>query len=167
MAKGFFPKNERDSELDRFRFRIVFAAIAVLLAFAILLTRFSWLQIVRHEYYITRAEDNRISLVPVTPNRGVIVDRNGTVLARNYSAFTLEITPSKVDDLEATIDALGTMTWTNAAEGPVSAATFTSVVVPSLRVSVTVSPSFRFDWVAVCSGITRSLGPRFSIDPCG
>ena len=70
MAKGFFPKNERDSDLDRFRFRIVFAAIAVLLAFAILLTRFSWLQIVRHEYYITRAEDNRISLGCVVVDPG-------------------------------------------------------------------------------------------------
>ena len=109
MAKGFFPKNERDSDLDRFRFRIVFAAIAVLLAFAILLTRFSWLQIVRHEYYITRAEDNRISLVPIPPNRGIIVDRNGTILARNYSAFTLEITPSKVEDLDAMIEQLGTL----------------------------------------------------------
>ncbi len=109
MAKGFFPKNERDSDLDRFRFRIVFAAIAVLLAFAILLTRFSWLQIVRHEYYITRAEDNRISLVPIPPNRGIIVDRNGTILARNYSAFTLEITPSKVEDLDSTIEQLGTL----------------------------------------------------------
>jgi len=61
---------------------------------------------VQHDYYSTRAEDNRISLVPIVPNRGVIVDRQGTVLARNYSAFTLEITPSRVDDLEATIDGL-------------------------------------------------------------
>lgn len=99
--------NTRDRELDRFRFRIAFAAGVVLLCFAILIGRFVYLQLVQHDYYKTRAEDNRISLVPVTPNRGVIVDRNGTVLARNYSAFTLEITPSKVDDLEATIDALG------------------------------------------------------------
>jgi hypothetical protein len=61
---------------------------------------------VQHDYYSTRAEDNRISVVPIVPNRGVIVDRAGIVLARNYSAFTLEITPSKVDDLEATIDGL-------------------------------------------------------------
>jgi penicillin-binding protein 2 len=95
-----------DSDLDRFRFRLGFAVVAVLIAFSLLLARFVWLQVIQHEYYTTRAEGNRISLVPVVPNRGVIVDRNGTVLARNYSAFTLEITPSKVDDLEATIDAL-------------------------------------------------------------
>lgn len=101
------PLNSRDRELDRFRFRIAIAAGVVVLAFAILVARFVYLQIVQHEYYTTRAEDNRISLVPIAPNRGVIVDRNGVVMARNYSAFTLEITPSKVDDLDETIDGIG------------------------------------------------------------
>ncbi len=96
----------QDSEIDRFRFRVAFAAGAVVLAFILLLARFVYLQIVQHSYFTTRAEDNRISLIPITPNRGVIYDRNGTVLARNYSAFTLEITPSMVDNLDATIDKL-------------------------------------------------------------
>ena len=95
-----------DSELDRFRFRLGFAAIAVLIAFSLLFARFFWLQVIQHDYYTTRAEGNRISLVPIVPNRGVIVDRNGTVMARNYSAFTLEIIPSKVNDLDLTIDGL-------------------------------------------------------------
>jgi len=98
--------HQQDSDLDRFRFRIGFAAATVLLAFLLLFARFFWLQVMQHDYYTTRAEGNRISLVPIVPNRGVIVDRNGTVLARNYSAFTLEITPSRVPDLEATIDGL-------------------------------------------------------------
>lgn len=97
----------RDTELDRFRFRIAFSGGAVVLAFILLIGRFFYLQIMQHDYYATRAEDNRISLVPIPPNRGVIVDRNGTVLARNYSAFTLEITPSKVEDLDSTIEAIG------------------------------------------------------------
>lgn len=101
------PLNTRDRELDRFRFRLAVAATVVLLCFVILIGRFVYLQVVQHDYYTTRAEDNRISLVPIVPNRGVIVDRNGTVMARNYSAFTLEITPSKVADLDATIDAVG------------------------------------------------------------
>ncbi len=96
-----------DRELERFRFRVALAGVAVAVAFAILIARFFHLQVVQHDYYTTRAEENRISLVPIVPNRGVIVDRRGTVLARNYSAYTLEITPSKVDDLEATIDRLG------------------------------------------------------------
>ncbi|HNI74527.1 MAG TPA: penicillin-binding protein 2, partial [Accumulibacter sp.] len=99
--------NALDREIHRFRFRIVLAGLAVIAAFAVLLARFFHLQVVQHEYYSTRAEDNRISLVPITPNRGAIFDRNGVVMANNYSAFTLEITPAKVTDLEETIDALG------------------------------------------------------------
>ncbi len=96
----------QDGELDRFRFRVAFAAGAVVLAFALLIGRFVFLQVLQHDYYTTRAEDNRISLVPIPPDRGVIIDRNGLVLARNYSAFTLEITPSKVENLDQTIEAL-------------------------------------------------------------
>ncbi|HWV19118.1 MAG TPA: penicillin-binding protein 2 [Rhodocyclaceae bacterium] len=92
--------------LDKFRRRLTFASGFVLFFFAILLARFIWLQVIQHEYYQTRAEDNRIALVPITPNRGLIVDRNGVVLARNYSAYTLEITPSKIGDYDTTIDQL-------------------------------------------------------------
>jgi penicillin-binding protein 2 len=93
-------------ELERFRSRLAVAGGFVLLCFTLLFIRFVWLQIVQHDYYQTRAEDNRISLVPIVPNRGLIVDRNGVVLARNYSAYTLEITPSKTLDLEKIIDGL-------------------------------------------------------------
>ncbi len=98
----------KDSQegLERFNRRIAIAGGFVLLCFAILLGRFFWLQVIQHDYYQTRAEDNRISLVPITPNRGLIVDRHGEVLARNYSVYTLEITPTQVPDLEATIDRL-------------------------------------------------------------
>lgn len=94
-------------ELERFRNRLTVAGGFVLLCFAALLARFVWLQIVQNNYYTTRAEDNRISLVPIVPNRGLILDRNGVVLARSYAAYTLEITPSQVKHLERTIDALG------------------------------------------------------------
>jgi penicillin-binding protein 2 len=92
--------------LVRFRRRVLFAGAVVLVCFSLLLARFVWLQVVMHDYYRTRAEDNRIALLPVTPNRGLIVDRKGEVLARNYSAYTLEIQPSRVDNLDRTIDEL-------------------------------------------------------------
>jgi len=95
-----------EGDVDRFRFRIGFAAVVVLLAFGLLLGRFVWLQVIHHDFYQTRAEDNRIALIPIVPNRGVITDRHGIVLAHNYSAFTLEITPSQAGNLEGTIDAL-------------------------------------------------------------
>jgi penicillin-binding protein 2 len=96
-------------QLIRFRRRVLFAGVLVLLAFGLLLARFVWLQVVMHDYYQTRAEDNRIALLPVSPNRGLIMDRNGSVLARNYAAYTLEITPSRVSDLERTIDQLAAL----------------------------------------------------------
>lgn len=99
-----------DGDLEQFRFRLGFAAVAVLLAFTVLFARFIWLQVIQHDYYSTRAEENRISLVPILPNRGLILDSTGAVLARNYSAFTLEITPSKLQaDLDTVIEQLGDM----------------------------------------------------------
>jgi penicillin-binding protein 2 len=98
-------KNPQE-DIERFRNRITFAGGFVLFCFLLLFARFVWLQVVQHDYYRTRAEENRISLVPIVPNRGLIVDRNGVVLARNYSAYTLEITPSRVKNLDETIDGL-------------------------------------------------------------
>jgi penicillin-binding protein 2 len=95
-----------EAEIRAFRIRLGVAGAAVLLAFAILFARFAWLQVVKHDEYQAAAEENRISVLPVVPNRGLILDRNGVVLARNYSAYTLEITPSKVADLDETVAAL-------------------------------------------------------------
>jgi len=93
-------------ELSRFRLRLWAAVAFVLFCFGLLVFRLVTLQVVRHEQLATQAESNRIAVVPIVPNRGLIVDRHGMVLANNYSAYTLEITPSKVKDVEATIDAL-------------------------------------------------------------
>ena len=94
-------------ELYYFKLRLAIAAGMVLLLFFLLFMRFYYLQVLQHEHYSTLAENNRISIVPVVPNRGLILDRNGVVLAHNFSAYTLEITPSKVDNLEELISQLG------------------------------------------------------------
>jgi penicillin-binding protein 2 len=93
-----------EQELSRFRTRLLAAAAFVLFAFGLLAARLVYLQVYRHDDLSAQAENNRIAVVPIVPNRGLIVDRNGVVLANNYSAYTLEITPSKVADLDATID---------------------------------------------------------------
>src|SRR3954467_2461350 len=100
-----FKNHER--ELYNFQLRIGAAGVAVLIAFGVLLSRFLYLQVVQRDYYSAKAEENRISIVPIAPNRGLILDRNGVVLARNYSAYTLEIFPAKVKELERTIQELG------------------------------------------------------------
>jgi cell division protein FtsI/penicillin-binding protein 2 len=94
-------------ELAGFRRRMVVAAGFVVVMFLLLLSRFVYVQVLQYQHYHTLAENNRISLVPTPPNRGLILDRNGVVLAHNYSAYTLEITPSKTGNLDATLDALG------------------------------------------------------------
>src|SRR6185437_11221437 len=91
-------------ELDRFRTRVFAAAAFVLFAFGLLGARLVYLQVYRHDELQTQAENNRIAVLPIAPNRGLIVDRNGVVLANNYSAYTLEITASKVANLEQTIN---------------------------------------------------------------
>ena len=95
-----------EQELGRFQTRLVAAAAFVLLCFGLLGFRLFHLQVQQHDELSVQAENNRISVVPIVPNRGLIVDRNGVVLADNYSAYTLEIMPSRVDDLEGTIDQL-------------------------------------------------------------
>ena len=96
-----------EQELGHFRGRLLAAALFVLVCFGLLAARLVYLQVVMHEDLSTQAEANRIAVLPVTPNRGLILDRNGVVLATNYSAYTLEITPSLlVQSLDATIDAL-------------------------------------------------------------
>ncbi len=98
--------HEPEDQLYYFRRRLAVAVGFVLLCFVLLFARFFWLQGIQSSYYQTRAEENRIALLPIVPNRGLIVDKNGEVLANNYSAYTLEITPNKVANLEATIDEL-------------------------------------------------------------
>ncbi len=98
---------DTERELQLFRLRLSVAGLVVFICFGLLMLRFFWLQAIRHDEYWERAESNRISVVPAVPNRGLIVDRNGVVLARNFSAYTLEITPSKITrPLDTVIDEL-------------------------------------------------------------
>src|SRR5450830_1367409 len=95
-----------EADLSRFRARVLVASIAVVVCFLLVAARLVYLQIVRYEDLREQAENNRTAIVPVVPNRGLILDRNGIVLATNYSAYTLEVMPSKVANLEQTIEEL-------------------------------------------------------------
>jgi penicillin-binding protein 2 len=96
-----------EADLSRFRARVLVMGLVILLAFSLVAARLVYLQVLRHDDLNAQAESNRTAVVPIVPNRGLILDRNGVVLATNYSAYTLEITPSKVSDLDDTIEALG------------------------------------------------------------
>jgi len=96
-----------EGDLWRFRSRAVVVSLFILFLFAVLLARLFYLQIVRYDEFRLKAESNRTAVLPIVPSRGVILDRNGVVLATNYSAYTLEITPSRVvEPLEVVIERL-------------------------------------------------------------
>ncbi len=94
-------------QLRQFQLRIAAAWLFVFVCFALLIARFFYLQVWHHNQYSLRADANRLAISPTTPNRGIITDRNGVVLARNYFAYSLEITPSKINGtLDETISRL-------------------------------------------------------------
>lgn len=91
----------RESRLFLARLAIAGAVMAVL--FCVLIGRLAYLQIVRHEHYATLSESNRVRLEPITPNRGLIFDRNGVILAENVPNWQLEIVPEQVANLDDTM----------------------------------------------------------------
>ncbi|MEY2683768.1 MAG: Stage sporulation protein [Pseudomonadota bacterium] len=98
-----------EADLSRFRTRGWVAVLGVLVAFGLVAARAVYLQVVRHEDLKAQAESNRTAVLPIVPHRGLILDRNGVALATNYSAYTLEITPSRVSNVEDVIDELATL----------------------------------------------------------
>ncbi|QWD85277.1 penicillin-binding protein 2 [Polynucleobacter asymbioticus] len=83
-------------DLDSFQERIHIATLFVTFCFLLLITRLVWLQMVSHGKYALLAENNRIALVPAPANRGLLIDRNGIVIGRNYSALTLDVNAAEV-----------------------------------------------------------------------
>ena len=92
------------NEMHHFKLRLIVLGAIVVIGFSILAARFYFLQISRHDHYHTLAENNRISITPIAPNRGLITDRNGVIVAHNFFVYTLEITPAKVENLDETIN---------------------------------------------------------------
>ncbi len=90
-----------------FMFRTVQAIVGAALLLAILVGRLVYLQVFAHEHYRIQSEDNRVKIEPLPPNRGLIYDRNGVILAENLPSYRLEIIPEQVPDMEATLTALG------------------------------------------------------------
>ncbi len=100
------PLRDAVREARLFRRRALTAMAIVVACFAILGGRFFYLQVVKHNEFITRSEDNRVKLRALPPNRGLIYDRNGGILADNRPAYRLELIPEQVSDVEGTLTAL-------------------------------------------------------------
>ncbi len=94
-------------ELEQFQGRLKWAGIFAALLALTLLGRLFFMQVMRYDHYQAQAESNRITLIPTAPGRGLMLDRKGVVLAENYSAYTVELTVSKVGDLEKALVEIG------------------------------------------------------------
>lgn len=94
------------AESRLFNQRAVVAMVVVVLLFSVIIFNMYQLQVVKYQDYQTRSEGNRIKVVPMAPNRGLIYDRSGILLAENRPVFSLELVPEQVSDMSATLDAL-------------------------------------------------------------
>jgi len=89
--------------------RLIFAALIAGLLFLIVMVRLSVLQVVEHEHFNTLSNQNRVDITPLPPQRGLIYDRNGVILAENIPTFSLELTPENVPDLDNTLAELASL----------------------------------------------------------
>lgn len=93
-------------ENELFMRRAIFAFGAIVIALLLLLTNLYKLQVLEHTAFQTRSNSNRIKVIPIAPNRGLIYDKSGIILAENRPVFTLEITPSETKNLKKTLKEL-------------------------------------------------------------
>lgn len=96
--------------------RIGVLALVTLLALGGVLVRFAQLQLGEHATYAARAENNRVRLRAIAPNRGLILDRHGRVLAENRPAYRLVMVPERVPDRDAALDAIDRLVGLSASE---------------------------------------------------
>ncbi|MFZ4704203.1 MAG: penicillin-binding protein 2, partial [Candidatus Methylumidiphilus sp.] len=101
-----FNEKDRFYESRVFLNRIVACVLFINLATAGLVVRLIYLQVVGHTHYASLAKDNRVKISPLPPTRGMIIDRNGEVLANNFPTYSLEVFLDRVPDVEATLTEL-------------------------------------------------------------
>lgn len=107
MTNPYFKNHQTENRL--FRNRIVVATAVILAFFILLAARLYYLQIQQFTTYVTLSEQNRVTLLGIAPNRGLIYDRNGVLLVENIPAYSLHLIPEKVDNIEKTLDAISTI----------------------------------------------------------
>ncbi len=103
MAPKRITIRDHTAEANLFARRSFIALLIVLSLMIILISNLYYLQVKRYEDYQTRSNGNRIKVLPVAPNRGLIFDRNGVLLAENRPVFSLEVVPEEIEDLDETL----------------------------------------------------------------
>ena len=106
MLKKRVAIQDLAAEARLFNSRAIVAMLIVALMFCVIIVNMYQLQVVSYQDYQTRSEGNRIKVMPMAPNRGLIYDRSGILLAENRPVFSLELVPEQIKDMPATLDAL-------------------------------------------------------------
>ena len=88
------------------RGRLLAAGVIAAILFSVLAGRIAYLQIAQYDRFAAQSQDNRVRLAPVPPTRGLILDRDGRILAENRPAFRLTVIPEQVSDMDALLEAL-------------------------------------------------------------
>lgn len=96
LEKKFSTESEKLSSKPKYDLRIVGLFLFCIFLLAVLGTRLWYLQVYKYSYYKQRSEDNRLRIIPITPNRGLIFDRNGKVLVDNRTSYSVLIYPVKI-----------------------------------------------------------------------
>lgn len=103
------PIKDHRSERRQFIGRVIFSSVVAIILLGIVVARLIQLQVIDYEHFAERSQGNRVRIEAVPPIRGLILDREGRVLAENLPAYQLELIPEQVDDLDATLGRLATM----------------------------------------------------------
>lgn len=109
MLRKRVAMQDVEAESRLFSQRALVAMLLVMLAFGVIIINMYHLQVRSYQVYQTRSEGNRIKVVPLAPNRGLITDRNGILLAENRPVFSLELVPEQVEDMTATLAELASL----------------------------------------------------------
>nr|VFK64824.1 MAG: penicillin-binding protein 2 [Candidatus Kentron sp. UNK]VFK71249.1 MAG: penicillin-binding protein 2 [Candidatus Kentron sp. UNK] len=99
-SPGLTIKNSA-GESSLFRARLILAHGVIILLSLVLIAQLTKLQVFKHEHFQTLSHENSVKIVPLSPSRGLIFDRNGVVLARNIPSYSLEVVPEAVPNMEA------------------------------------------------------------------
>jgi penicillin-binding protein 2 len=103
MARSSVRIKDHHAEGQLFEQRAAIAAVIMVIALGMVISRLVWLQVVKYDYFADLSQGNRIRIEPIPPNRGLILDRNGLPLATNAPSYQLELTKEQVADVDATL----------------------------------------------------------------
>ena len=118
MAGLLSSIKDHHSERRLFIARVILASVVSILLLGTVIARLVQLQVFDHELFAEQSQGNRVRMQAVAPNRGLVFDRKGRVVAENLPAYQLELIPEQVDDIQDTLNRLAAIELIDADDIP-------------------------------------------------